>query len=194
MNARLEHGKEVYAKRGQELHKLLVTEWQKFTSTYPSELAGWRWKWSTSRSRFGSCHYGDKMIRISNRALLDPDYSKAIETLRHEVAHALAGQGAKHGPVWKEWAVRCGATPRSCGTGSEDAEAVPHRWELVLDHPDGSVEVFRRYQARPNRQFRIKLPTLSIVRRPETLGKLRLRWWSEGQTTETANTVGDEDD
>ena len=102
MISRLAHDKEIYAKRGQEIYKILSSEWEKFRAQYPSELAGWHWKWSISRSRFGSCHYQDKLIRISSRALLDPDYSNVIETMLHEIAHVLAGKDAKHGPAWKK--------------------------------------------------------------------------------------------
>jgi plasmid stabilization system protein ParE len=36
------------------------------------------------------------------------------DTILHEVAHALAGPKAKHGPVWREVAVRIGCSGRRC--------------------------------------------------------------------------------
>ena len=35
------------------------------------------------------------------------------DTVLHEIAHAIAGHGAGHGPLWKATARRIGATPRA---------------------------------------------------------------------------------
>jgi len=65
--------------------------------------------------------YGDQKrdrIRLS-RYISSND--QAIETLRHEYAHAVAelkhGSKAAHGPLWRRLAVDMGARPRSCGKG-----------------------------------------------------------------------------
>jgi predicted SprT family Zn-dependent metalloprotease len=36
------------------------------------------------------------------------------DTILHEIAHALAGPSARHGPRWKKVAQRLGAEPKSC--------------------------------------------------------------------------------
>jgi hypothetical protein len=37
-------------------------------------------------------------------------------TMLHEIAHAIAGHAAGHGPVWRAAARKVGATPERCGT------------------------------------------------------------------------------
>ena len=68
------------------------------------------------RSRYGD-QKGDR-IRLSRYLSGD---EQAIETLRHEYAHAVAerkhGSKAGHGRLWRRLAVEMGARPRSCGKG-----------------------------------------------------------------------------
>ena len=46
---------------------------------------------------------------------------QVTDTILHEIAHALAGPGAGHGPAWKATASRLGATPKSCAPESDEA-------------------------------------------------------------------------
>ncbi len=68
------------------------------------------------RSRYGD-QKGDR-IRLSRYISSD---EQAIETLRHEYAHAVAelkhGSKAGHGRLWRRLAIEMGARPRSCGKG-----------------------------------------------------------------------------
>src|SRR5712691_12003654 len=68
------------------------------------------------RARYGD-QKGDR-IRISRYISSD---EQAIETLRHEYAHAVAelkhGSKDGHGRLWRSLAVEMGARPRSCGKG-----------------------------------------------------------------------------
>lgn len=43
------------------------------------------------------------------------EYADAVDTIRHEVAHLLAGwaENEDHGPGWQSWAVQLGATPEA---------------------------------------------------------------------------------
>src|SRR5690606_29785254 len=74
---------------------------------------GWTVKFSGASRRLGSCYYGKKLIRLSRHHVLAGSDDEVMNTIRHEVAHALAGRGAKHGPEWKAWAVKLGTSPRS---------------------------------------------------------------------------------
>jgi hypothetical protein len=68
------------------------------------------------KSRYGD-QKGDR-IRLSRYISSD---DQAIETLRHEYAHAVAElkhkSRAGHGRLWRKLAVQMGAQPRSCGKG-----------------------------------------------------------------------------
>jgi len=75
-------------------------------------LVGWSFGLAASKRRLGVCKYRQKRIEISDYyARHNPD-AAVLDTLRHEIAHALAGPEAGHGPTWQAIAARIGATPR----------------------------------------------------------------------------------
>ncbi len=59
------------------------------------------------------------MIRISRARALDGRNEQVRDTVLHEIAHAIAGPEAGHGPLWKATARRIGATPRARACESE---------------------------------------------------------------------------
>lgn len=74
----------------------------------------------------GLCKYpmaGKGRIEIS-RYLLANELDDILNTIRHEVAHVIAGRDAGHGPAWKAAAVKVGARPERCGRAMEHAELV----------------------------------------------------------------------
>ncbi|MBP7003371.1 SprT-like domain-containing protein [Amaricoccus sp.] len=178
----MRHDRAHYEARLEHVRKLARAELERFRALYPAELAGWAFAWNRNRTRFGVCRYDVRRIELSGPlAMVEPDDARILNTVRHEIAHALAGHAAGHGERWRAWARRCGCTRiGACGSASAGAEKLPHRWELVVDRGDGSVEVVRTYHARPKRDFVDSLPQRHLRGRPETRGKLRLRWWSAG--------------
>ncbi|MCU0706023.1 MAG: SprT-like domain-containing protein [Fimbriiglobus sp.] len=93
-------------------------------------LAGWTFGLAGSKRRLGVCKYRRKRIEISEfYATHNPD-AAVLDTLLHEIAHALAGPAAKHGPVWQAVAVRIGATPRACDD-SPDTVVQPGDWQTT---------------------------------------------------------------
>lgn len=74
-------------------------------------LHGWTVIFSRAKNVLGSCYHGTKEIVISRR-VIESDYVKAIDTAMHEVAHAVAGHEAQHGPAWQKIAVELGAAPK----------------------------------------------------------------------------------
>src|SRR5580658_9496690 len=77
-------------------------------------LNGWSFGWADTKRRLGVCKHATKRIEIAEYYALNNPPETVLDTLLHEIAHALAGPGARHGPVWKEVAVRIGAVPRAC--------------------------------------------------------------------------------
>gem|GEM_PF-3969431 len=78
-------------------------------------------------SRLGTCDWTHKRIRISGVLLSRGTHEQIEDTLRHEVAHALARhlygpQIAPHGPQWKHCARQLGATPRASVRDVENLE------------------------------------------------------------------------
>jgi len=93
-------------------------------------LAGWTFRLADTKRRLGVCKHRSKRIEISwYYATHNPEES-VLDTLLHEIAHAIAGPLAGHGPVWKEVAVRIGATPRACDD-SPDTIVQPGDWQTT---------------------------------------------------------------
>lgn len=90
-----------------QLAKMLLTQ---------SGLAaqGWTFRLNNNRSRLGVCRYRGKSIELSVFHLTSPD-KEIMNTLLHEIAHALVGPGHGHGPVWKRKAIEIGCTGERCG-------------------------------------------------------------------------------
>jgi predicted SprT family Zn-dependent metalloprotease len=78
---------------------------------------GWKFKWDYAKRRAGRCSYHKKLISLSIyyvRLNIDSNLDDVIDTILHEIAHALIGPGMHHGPEWQEMACRVGARPVAC--------------------------------------------------------------------------------
>src|SRR5689334_13851065 len=74
-------------------------------------LNDWSFRFNRSKVNMGLCKYGPRTIELSV-FFVERNSDEAIrDTLLHEVAHALAGRAAGHGPLWKAMCVRVGAKP-----------------------------------------------------------------------------------
>jgi predicted SprT family Zn-dependent metalloprotease len=93
-------------------------------------LAGWSFALSNSKRRLGVCKYKPKRIEIARYYAEHNPEAAVLDTLLHEIAHALAGHGAGHGPEWRAIAERIGATPKACDT-SPDTVIQPGDWQAV---------------------------------------------------------------
>lgn len=80
-------------------------------------LQGWRFKQSRSARALGSCKYKGKFICVSKYYIEKMSEEEFIETVLHEIAHAIAGHSAGHGPIWKAAAIKIGAKPETCYSG-----------------------------------------------------------------------------
>src|ERR1044072_2848391 len=69
---------------------------------------GWTFNWMNRRNTYGLCRYGPKVLQLSLLFVDHNDEEKVLEVCRHEVAHALAGHEAKHGPYWRAIAIELG--------------------------------------------------------------------------------------
>ena len=76
-------------------------------------LADWTFAFLEAERRLGDCHFQDRVIRLGRAHALDGSEAEIRDTVLHEIAHALAGPEARHGPEWKAIARRIGATPRA---------------------------------------------------------------------------------
>jgi len=84
-------------------------------------LADWGLRFTSARTKLGECRPGRKLIQLSRMHAVNGPAEQVTDTILHEIAHALAGPGAGHGPAWKVIAKRLGATPKSCARESDEA-------------------------------------------------------------------------
>jgi len=126
----------------------------------------WTFSWNNRKRAFGVCHYRKKTIQLSTVLTATEPEHKVRDTVLHEVAHALAGASAKHGPRWREMARAVGATPRACA----EATVTP-KYVWVIKHGD---QVVKGYYKRPSLRVQQSIPYMWVKGRPDTKGQLHL--------------------
>src|SRR5579871_6093479 len=75
---------------------------------------GWTIRFTSSKRRFGLCNYYLKRISISKYLTLANEPEEVIDTILHEIAHALAPPFSGHNSTWREICIRIGARPERC--------------------------------------------------------------------------------
>lgn len=68
----------------------------------------WSFGFDHAKRRAGLCNYTDRRITVSRYLSARFEDDEIHQILLHEVAHALAGPDAGHGPKWKEIAKELG--------------------------------------------------------------------------------------
>lgn len=95
----------------------LRAEWRQFRAQFPERLMGCSFEVSKRMtSKLGVCQTSRATglpvrVAVSARLMLPGLEEQARDTFLHEVAHALAGHAAGHGPEWKAMCRKLGATP-----------------------------------------------------------------------------------
>lgn len=138
------------------------------------DLNDWTIKEDRSVRRLGQCRHMKKEIGLSRTYIrVMMERSKPLDlvvTFLHEVAHAKAGYGAGHGPVWRRWCTALGIDGERAKKNTnpkESISAVVARFQLV--HRD-TGEVFKNYVYKPRRTDYSHVYISG--RKAETLGKL----------------------
>lgn len=80
---------------------------------------GWYFKYDNAVKRFGVCRFRSKCIGLSRKMVLLNGKEKVMDTILHEIAHAIAGFDAGHGEIWKHVCVQIGAKPNRCYNAAE---------------------------------------------------------------------------
>lgn len=84
-------------------------------------LHDWRFGWDRARRRFGCCWQRRKLITLSRPLTALNDRAEVLDTLLHEIAHALSPGG--HTDAWRRMCIKIGARPERCY--SNDRVKVP---------------------------------------------------------------------
>jgi len=90
---------------------------------------GWSFRWMTRKRTLGLCEYGPKYLLLSTSFVDLNDVDVVEQVCRHEIAHALAGHKAGHGPVWQAIAIQCGV--RNPASKCNEAITVEGRYQAT---------------------------------------------------------------
>ena len=103
-------------------------------------VPGWKFRFTKGRKQLGQCNYNTKTIGLSRHYVLNYSEELVKDTILHEIAHALAGWEAAHGPVWKRHCLAIGAIPRA----RKQIEVKGHKWELKCIDCSNIHKYFRK--------------------------------------------------
>lgn len=106
--------------------------------------ASWTFDFDHAKRRAGLCDYRRKRITVSRYLAARFEDDEIHQTLLHEVAHAVAGHSAAHGPDWKRVAQDLGYVGGTTHHGETATELAP--W--VGSCPAGHVTYRHRRPAR----------------------------------------------
>lgn len=94
----------------------------------------WSFGFDHAKRRAGQCDYGNKRITVSRYLAARFDDHEIQQVLLHEVAHALAGHAAAHGPTWKRIARELGYLGGTTHNGETAVELAPWVGECPAGH------------------------------------------------------------
>ena len=68
----------------------------------PYTLSKWAFEFSKHKTFAGMCYYDEQLIVLSKYFVLHNSEEKIINTMLHEIAHALAPRGSGHNSKWRK--------------------------------------------------------------------------------------------
>lgn len=146
---------------------------------YKHKLVGWRFEINSRMGRcLGKCLYGQKLIRIAEHYARANSEEEVMDTLLHEIAHALE-PGHGHDSVWKACAMRLGCAPLACS--KERIEIRPGQYRAVCPSCGRVHNKYRRPKFKcHNEQITPYYCTATSKCGPER-GKLVFLLYAEGE-------------
>jgi predicted SprT family Zn-dependent metalloprotease len=85
----------------------------------------WSFGFDNAKTRAGLCNYTEKRITVSRYLAARYEDDEIHQVLLHEVAHAVAGSRAGHGPRWKAIAAELGYEGKRLHDGAIADEFAP---------------------------------------------------------------------
>jgi predicted SprT family Zn-dependent metalloprotease len=108
-------------------------------------LAAWEFGFNRRKRSLGLCRYTEQRIELSTHFVAGHDEPSIRDVILHEIAHALAGHEAAHGPLWRTICAAIGAKPERCG----NANMPSGRWQATCP---GCSHQYDRIRRPPRRQ------------------------------------------
>lgn len=85
----------------------------------------WSFGFDNAKRRAGLCNYTEHKITVSRYLSAKFEDDEIYQVLLHEVAHAIAGHAAAHGPAWKHTAAELGYVGGTTHDGEIAHERAP---------------------------------------------------------------------
>ena len=111
-------------------------------------LHDWTFAFNRAKRQLGVCRYGPRRIELSLHFVAANAEAAIRETLLHEIAHALAGPRAGHGPTWKAVCRRVGCKPERL---DHEAAMPAGRWRAAC--PTCGESFHRHRRPMKNRRY-----------------------------------------
>jgi predicted SprT family Zn-dependent metalloprotease len=127
---------------------------------------GWRFDWDNAKRRVGLCSHIEKIISLSRPLCAISDEKRILDTILHEIAHALVGRGHGHGPVWRAKAREIGCSGQVCSQGPMPKES----YHIVCGV---CSQVVRKLYRRSTRMIRDNV--YHIACGPKSKGQMQLK-------------------
>jgi predicted SprT family Zn-dependent metalloprotease len=86
---------------------------------------GWSFGFDHAKTRAGQCDFARKRITMSRYLAVRSSPDDVDQVVLHEIAHALAGARAGHGPTWRRTAAALGYTGSRLYDGPVASELAP---------------------------------------------------------------------
>ena len=131
-------------------------------------LHNWRFKYSRSKLGYGHCSPRKKEITLSRPLSEINSHEENLDTILHEIAHALDWERNRkswHGYTWKAICREVGARPERCY--GKEVNTPKEKYHLI--HKD-TREVFGKYHRLPS--WAMDVRSIGLGGKPETKGKL----------------------
>lgn len=68
----------------------------------------WTFMLDRAKTRAGVCKHSQKVISVSKYFIAAASPDDFRQVMLHEIAHAIVGHGAGHGPLWRSTALKIG--------------------------------------------------------------------------------------
>jgi predicted SprT family Zn-dependent metalloprotease len=102
-----------------------VRHWAEALIALHLDASVWTFGFDNAKTRAGLCNYTEHRITVSKHLAGRYDDDEIHQVLLHEVAHAIAGSRAGHGPRWKSTAADLGYIGNRLHDGAIASELAP---------------------------------------------------------------------
>ena len=137
-----------------------------------AHLTGWKFAWHNKKRVLGTCSHNTKTILLSKTFANGLGEKEILDTILHEIAHALVGSGNGHNAVWKAQARKLGISDSACAKDLDiSLEDLGAKWVMV----DEEGNIYKHWFRKPRKSTFDKLPfTYFVDAKEQTLGKLSI--------------------